>query len=195
MGKWIHNLSVKFFDYYKICTTIKLGAQMSNLLHLHRFDIDPIPQGSYVIAFNHGFRFRGAYADPFIICGFSPARVRMIYYEGLSQDQKDYLQRWGMYPRTQIRKLSREIKENESIGVAPEGPAHLMQENGYQGFKGAAWIARKTQKPLLPIKITSKHGWRKGHTEVRIKPIITVPPTATKQDLEEITQQLMKEIT
>ena len=64
----------------------------------------------------------------------------------------NFLRRAGAIPKNQVREVIKILKDGGVAGVYPEGK--LMPEPGIHKFeKGAAFLARKTGAPILPIVI------------------------------------------
>ena len=65
---------------------------------------------------------------------------------------RSFLKRAGAIPKNQMRKAIKILKDGGVVGVYPEGK--LMPKPGVHKFeKGAAFLARKTGSPILPIVI------------------------------------------
>ena len=112
-----------------------------------------------------------------------------------------YPVRRGIADRNSIKIASNKLINNEVIGIFIDG---TRQNNGIvnKPKKGAALIAFKTQRVLLPVAIINSHRLIKfkycipifNKVIIKVGEPINYPMTSSKQDIERITNKLKDKI-
>ena len=112
-----------------------------------------------------------------------------------------YPVRRGVADRNSIMIASNKLINNEVIGIFIDG---TRQKNGIvnKPKKGAALIAFKTQKLLLPVAIINSHRLIKfkyffpvfNKVIIKVGEPINFPKSSSKDDIEKITNQLKNKI-
>lgn len=114
-----------------------------------------IPEGPYILAGNHI-----SYADPMVLWCASPRPVHFMAHSGL---WKNPLLGWCLshcwaFPvkrqtadRSAVRIAEALLARGEVIGIFPEGTRNI--EGTADPRQGAAFIALRTQAPILPVGI------------------------------------------
>ncbi len=163
--------------------------RLANLTHTYEFDIFNVPDKQHVLAHNHGFKVFGKVADMYILGPASRRPVYGLFYHKLFENPYTcaFLEAWNAIPANKIRKIQDYTQNGEIIALAPSGPEHFPSE---RGELGAAWIAKTLQVPVIPTKIIQG----KHYVRIESRQEIAVPSDATKDDLREITDLIMKEL-
>ena len=107
----------------------------------------------------------------------------------------------GIADRNSIKIASNKLINNETIGIFIDG---TRQSNGFvnKPKKGAALIAHKTKKLLLPVAIINSHRLIKfkyfipffNRVIIKVGEPINYPITSSKKDIETTTNQLKNKI-
>jgi len=90
------------------------------------------------------------------------------------------LERLETFSTKEVRKGIKYLKKGEAVAIFPQGEAHLMQKGKY--YKGAAFIARRGNATITPVKISSSHN----KVNISILPKITT----NGKTLEQITTDI-----
>jgi len=169
---------------------------------------DRIPEGPYILAGNHI-----SYADPMVLWCASPRPVHFMAHSGL---WKNPILGWGLshlwtFPvkrqtadRSAVRIAETLLERGEVIGIFPEGTRNI--EGTADPRQGAAFIALRTQAPIVPVGIAGTSRIRPPGTRLIRLPKVTIsygPPINPgdltmidrKKRIEVITTMVMSSIT
>ena len=160
---------------------------------------------SFIVVSNHGSLF-----DPPFLGHALGKKVSFMAKEELFRIPllSQVIRACGAYPvkrgiadRNSIKIASNKLFNNEAIGIFIDG---TRQRNGFvnKPKKGAALIAFKTKKLLLPVAIINSHRLIKfkycipifNKIIIKVGEPINYPISSSKKDIEEITNQLKNKI-
>lgn len=110
----------------------------------------------------------------------------------------------GHADRAALRAALQALREGRVLALAPEGRQTLIR-GLMPGTEGAAYLALKSQAPVIPMAITGTYNWmvfpqlrrgRRPHFTVRIGPPFVVQPTSAplRHQLAQATDQIMRAI-
>lgn len=164
--------------------------------------------GPYIMVVNHMSK-----ADPpLVFLAFPPMRMRFFAGEKwenhvlfgpiMKAAGAIYIKR-GEVDRSALREAMKAVKEGSVFGLAPEGTrsrvGHLIK-----GKDGAAYLASRTQVPVLPVGVVNTDvlgdnvkRLRRTHMEVRVGEPFRLPDLGRRakgEDLEAYTHLIMVQI-
>jgi 1-acyl-sn-glycerol-3-phosphate acyltransferase len=163
------------------------------------YGADNVPQrGRLLVVSNHASDF-----DPPIVSNCVGRPVAFMAKEQLFRVPllKQAIQLYGAYPvkrgaadRSALKAAMTSVEQGWATGVFLDG-TRTLDGLIHNPKHGAAWLAAKTQAPLLPVCLWGSHAIfsqgkcpRSVALTIRIAPPIA-PPTSTKRaDLEAVTQ-------
>ena len=162
------------------------------------------PRGPLIVVANHL-----SYADPPLLAASLPRPLSFVAKRELFANpvMGFLLREFGGYPLDRagmavdaLREMLRLLAQDHAVVVFPEGhrsPDHTMKE----GMAGAAYLAIKSQAPVLPVGITGSEkipSWRIPfplcHFKVNIGQLFTLPTlegTPSRAVVESIRDMIM----
>ncbi len=195
----------KVFTYKRTQNILRKVITVSNALHIHKFEIDEIPDIPCVLANNHGFEINGISLDMLVIWPACQRKIIGVFYERLFEDKKYepckiFLEKWGAISTKQLKNVQKRTKNDEIVGIDPEGARCRLKQEGYYG---AVWIAELLDYPIQPIRITSKKGYFRGflggYTRLEVLPNIGLPKMGFPEeipgiDIQKVTREYKRNL-
>lgn len=178
--------------FYNLTTTaIRCVYNALNYSNQLKIKIEgDFPQEPMLLAFNHCHKFKfwffgwhEKWADH-LLAAYLPTK-RLIHFavqgkQYMKPFTRFILERLETFSTRHVRAGIKYIKKGQTVAIFPQGEAHRLYDNKY--YKGIAFIAKKGNADITPLKIENKKK------EITIK---ILPQIKTKEkSLEQITQEI-----
>jgi hypothetical protein len=124
-----------------------------------------IPDEPVVIGVNHKLKVlvnlflkdpntRTRWIDHLFVGAKYPHKVHFMVQDVqyMKSHTKKYLNSLEAFPAHDIRKGLDYLNKGESVGVFPEGQAHLMEPEMI--YKGIAWLSARSKRRILPVYVS-----------------------------------------
>lgn len=191
--------------YYNTIRTINYFLDALNAVPFIGFKVHEegeIPDEPLILAINHKLKVlvnpflrdkdkRTRWADHFFIAAKYPKKVHFMVQDSqfMKPTTRKYLEGLETFPAHNIRRGLEYLKNEETVGIFPEGQAHLMKEGIL--YKGAVWLSAMSEKKILPVYISKNSNkvntvMHPALNDIYINwlPPLNPPKSTSKEDLE-----------